>query len=108
MTFEWKPSLLEGNGTIPTSMDGLTGMVAKHDLEPGQVLKMDTLYMPLYVRKGETVTVKATSGMVTISATMRAMASGRLGDTIQVQHLTANGNTNARVTGPRTLEVLQR
>jgi flagella basal body P-ring formation protein FlgA len=89
-------------------MDGLAGMLAKHDLEPGQVLKMDMLFMPLYVRKGETVTVKATSGGVTIAASMRAMAAGRLGDTVPVQHLTGSGSTNARVIGLRTLEVLQR
>jgi flagella basal body P-ring formation protein FlgA len=105
---DWKPALLDSTGTVPASMDGLEGMLAKRDLEAGQVLKMDMLYMPLYVRKGETVTVKATAGGVTISATMRAMAAGRLGDTIQVQHLTGAGSTTARVVGLRTLEVLQR
>lgn len=105
---EWKPAPLEGNGATPASLDGLEGMMAKRDLEPGQILKMDLLYMPLYVRKGETVTVKATSGGVTIAATMRALAAGRLGDTIPVQHLTGSGNANARVIGLRTLEALQR
>jgi flagella basal body P-ring formation protein FlgA len=105
---EWKHSPIEGGGQVPASMDGLQGMLAKRDLDAGQVLKMDLLYMPLYVRKGESVTVKATSGGVTIAATMRAMAAGRLGDTITVQHLTGAGSTTARVIGPRTLEAIQR
>jgi flagella basal body P-ring formation protein FlgA len=105
---EWKSALMEGNGTVPASIEELAGMLTKRDLEPGDVVKSDLLYMPLYVRRGEMVTVRATSGSVTISATMRAMAAGHLGDTIPVQHLAGNGNTTARVVGPRTLEVLQR
>ncbi len=105
---EWKPAELESIGQIPVSLDALQGMLAKRDLEPGQVLTMDLLYMPLYVRKGESVTVKATSGRVTVSATMRAMAAGRFGETIPVQHLAASGGTTARIVGPRMLEAISR
>ncbi len=80
------------------------GMLAKRDLAPGQVLTSDLLYMPLYVHKGDSVTVKATAGAVTIAATMRAKASGKFGDTIQVEHLSGEGVTTAKVVGPRTLE----
>jgi flagella basal body P-ring formation protein FlgA len=83
-------------------------MLTKRDLDPGQVLRTDLLYSPLFVRKGETVTVKASAGGVTVAATMRAMASGRLGDTIPVQHLAGAGNTTARVIGPRQLEAIKR
>ncbi len=105
---EWKPAMLDSAGQAPESLESLQGMLAKRDLEPGQVLKTDLLYMPLYVRKGESVTVKATAGNVTVAATMRAMAAGRLGDTISVQHLTGGGSTTARVIGLRTLEAIQR
>ena len=81
------------------------GMLAKRDLEPGQVVTSDLLYMPLYVRKGESVTVKATAGSVTIAATMRAKAAGKLGETIAVEHLSGEGSTIARIIGPRILEV---
>lgn len=60
----------------------------------------------IYVRKGDSVTVKATSGGVTIAATMRAKETGRFGDTIQVEHLNGQGATSARIVGPRTLETL--
>ncbi len=105
---EWKPALLESATTTQATVDNMSGMLAKRDLEPGQVLKQDLLYMPLYVRKGESVTVKARSGGITISATMRAMAAGKLGDTILLQHLSGSGTTTARVIGPRTLEAIQR
>jgi flagella basal body P-ring formation protein FlgA len=81
------------------------GLLAKRDLEPGQVLTNDLLYMPLYVKKGDAVTVKATSGGVTIAATMRAKAAGKLGETIQVEHMSGEGSTMARIVGPRILEV---
>jgi len=105
---EWKPAPIEGSGQVPASFDGLEGMLAKRDLEPGQILKSDLLYTPLYVKKGESVTVKALSGGITVAATMRAMAAGRLGETIQVQHLSGTGTTTARVIGLRTLEAIQR
>ena len=89
-------------GSAPDQVDG---MLAKRDLEPGQVVTSDLLYMPLYVRKGESVTVKAIAGSVTIAATMRAKAAGKLGETIPVEHLSGEGSTVARIVGPRILEV---
>lgn len=83
----------------------VNGMLAKRDLEPGQVLTSDLLYMPLYVRKGDSVTVKATAGSVTVAATMRAKAAGKLGETIAVEHVSGQGSTLARIVAPRTLEV---
>jgi hypothetical protein len=57
------------------------------------------------VHKGDSVTVKATAGAVTIAAVMRAKAAGKLGETIPVEHLSGEGTTMARIVGPRTLEV---
>jgi flagella basal body P-ring formation protein FlgA len=98
---EWKLAPVRG-----AAVEDAQGMLAKRDLEPGQVLTADLLYTPLYVHKGDSVTVKATAGAVTISATMRAKASGKFGDTIQVEHLSGEGTATAKVIGPRTLETL--
>jgi flagella basal body P-ring formation protein FlgA len=98
---EWKMAPVR-SGAAPGQIDG---MLAKRDLEPGQVLTGDLLYVPIYVRKGDSVTVKATSGTVTIAATMRAKSAGKLGDVIAVEHLSGEGSTMARIVGPRILEV---
>jgi flagella basal body P-ring formation protein FlgA len=98
---EWKLAPIR-SGAAAEQVDG---MLAKRDLEPGQVLTNDLLYMPLFVRKGDSVTVRATSGSVTIAATMRAKSAGKLGETIPVEHLSGEGSTMARIVGPRTLEV---
>jgi flagella basal body P-ring formation protein FlgA len=89
-------------GSAPEQVDGL---LAKRDLEAGQVLTSDLLYLPLAVRKGDAVTVKAAAGTVTIVATMRAKSAGKLGETISVEHLSGEGSTLARIVGPRILEV---
>ena len=39
-------------------------------------------------------------------ATMRAKASGKFGDTIQLEHLSGEGTATAKIVGPRTLESL--
>lgn len=103
---EWKVAPLRA-GASAVSMEKLQGFVAARDLQPGQVLTADMLYSPLLVRKGESVTVKATSGGITIAATMRAKSDARFGDTIPVEHLSGPGSTSARVIGTRTLEALQ-
>jgi flagella basal body P-ring formation protein FlgA len=98
---EWKVTPLRGIAAA----EQVDGMLAKRDLQPGQVVSEDLLYTPLYVHKGDSVTVKATSGAVTIAATMRAKSAGKLGETILVEHLSGEGSTRARIIGPRILEV---
>lgn len=104
---EWKPLPMQGMHDMLTSLDAVEGMVAKRDIQPGTPLSMDLLYMPVYVRRGDAVTVRATAGNVTVSATMRAKEPGKYGDSIVVEHLSGSGTTTARVVGPRTLEALQ-
>ena len=98
---EWKMTPVQ----VSAAPETIQGMLAKRDLEPGQILTGDLLYMPLFVHKGDSVTVKASAGSVTIAATMRAKEAGRLGETITVEHLTGEGSTAARIVGLRILEV---
>jgi flagella basal body P-ring formation protein FlgA len=101
---EWTMAPMPANAATASSFEELKGMLAKRDLESGQVLTEGVLYRPLYVHKGETVVVRATSGAVEIAATMRAKTAGRLGETVTVEHLNGGGSVTARVVGPRTLE----
>jgi flagella basal body P-ring formation protein FlgA len=101
---EWKVMPLRGHGEPILSADSLTGMLAKRGIAAGEVITGDLLYAPLLVHKGETVTVKASNGGISITAMMRARASAHLGETISVEHLTGVGSTSARVIGPRLLE----
>jgi flagella basal body P-ring formation protein FlgA len=98
---------LRGLAVPIASLETVEGFVASTDLKPGQTLTKDLLYAPLLVRKGESVTVKASTGGVTIAATMRAKSDARFGDTIVVEHLTGIGSSSARVVGVRSLEALK-
>jgi len=104
---EWRPTPIQGTREVVASLDAIEGMVAKRDIDPGTVLSTDLFYMPIYVKKGDAVTVRATSGGVIVSATMRAKESGKFGDSIVVEHLSGAGATTARIIGPRTLEAIQ-
>jgi flagella basal body P-ring formation protein FlgA len=98
---EWKMAPVRPSAPA----ERVEGLLTKRSLEPGEIVTNDLLYPPLYVRKGDSVTVKATAGSVTIAATMRAKAAGKMGDTIPVEHLSGEGSTMARIVGPRLLEV---
>ena len=104
---EWKVMPVRGHGQQISDSGTLDGMLAKRDLQAGDILTGDLLYAPLLVHKGESVTVKASNGGVSIAATMRAKASAHLGETISVEHLSGAGSTSARVIGPRLLEATQ-
>lgn len=100
---EWRPMPLRKTvGAIQTAGE-IRGLAAKRDLAAGQVLTGDLLYAPVLVHRGDLVTVKATAGGITIAATMKAKGSGRLGETVVVEHISGLGSVAARVTGPRTL-----
>jgi flagella basal body P-ring formation protein FlgA len=101
---DWKVMPMRGHGESVTSLDTLYGMLAKRGIPAGEVLTGDLLYAPLLVHKGETVTVKASNGGISITAMMRARASAHMGETISVEHLSGAGFTSARVIGPRLLE----
>ena len=104
---EWKPAPLNSVSKTVASLNDIAGMVAKRDLTPGETLTTDLLYSPLFVHKGDSVTVKVVFGGIAIAATMRAKASGHFGDTILVEHLSGTGSTTARVVGPGLLEALE-
>ena len=101
---DWKVMPVRGKGESVTSFERLSGMLAKRSLAIGEVVTSDLFYAPLLVRKGDTVTVKATNRGISVTAMMRARASAHLGETISVEHLSGIGSTTARVVGPRMLE----
>jgi flagella basal body P-ring formation protein FlgA len=105
---EWRMETLDGSTAVIDSIQRFEGMLAKRSLSAGQVLASDLFYLPLFVRKGEIVTVRALSGNVSVTASMRARAAGSLGDTVSVEHISGGPAITARIVGPRLLEVIQK
>ncbi len=112
---------LEITATLPARFDLVNAVFVKLEIRGTSFartafartkVKIDGIQTPaptqqVTIRKGDSVTVKASSGGVSIAATMRAKASGKLGDTIPVEHLSGEGSTTARIVGPGVLQTLQ-
>lgn len=102
----WEMAPLANVGDEFQGVDSLEGLVAKRDLREGEILTERMLYSPILVRRGEAVSVEVRVGGVKVSAVMSANGAGQYGDTIVVEHLDGSGRTNARVTGPGTVEAI--
>ena len=103
---QWIMAPLKNFRNAVDTPDAMRSMLTKRRLHAGEVVSLDSLYAPLLIRRGDTVVVLARAGGITISATMKAEASGKYGDTILLKHLNGSGTTTARVTGPGTVEAV--
>ena len=103
---KWQFAALDSAVEAVGSLDQIRGMLAKQDLEAGQVLTSRQLYSPVLVRRGDAVSVVASVGGITISAMMKARSAGEYGETIIVEHLNGTGQATARVTGQGQVEAL--
>lgn len=99
-----------------TSRDavGITDLVAavgrqtSRFLRKGDMLRAGSLHAKPVVRRGETVTIWARSGLVEINTTGKAQQAGALGETIEVRRDGARRKEDlieAVVTGPGTVTV---
>ena len=103
---QWQFAPLNGASDAVESLDQIRGMLAKRDLEPGEVLSARQLYSPVLVQRGDAVTVVAAIGSITVSAMMKARSSGTYGETIIVEHLNGDGQATVRVIGQGRVEAL--
>ena len=81
-------------------------MEARRQLPVGYVLRKNQLRAPLQVLRGETVTVFARTGGVSVKTFAIAKQDGAQGDLIRVQALDKKELYTAHVSGRRELEVL--
>ena len=97
-------------GALPSnalsSLSEAVGMEARRQLPVGYVLRKNQLRAPLQVLRGETVTVFARTGGVSVKTFAIAKQDGAQGDLIRVQALDKKELYMAHVSGRRELEVL--
>lgn len=96
-------------GTPPStallSLEAAAGQQARRAIRPDAMLSTSSLRPPLLVRRGETVSVYARTGGVTVRTFATAKQDGALGDLIQVESTASRQGFAARVSGSRELEV---
>ena len=97
-------------GQVPrhamSTLDQALGMEAKQTISENMILQENLLRAPLQVQRGETVTVVARTGGISVRTFAVARQDGALGDLVQIETLDGKQRFAARVSGRHRLEVL--
>jgi len=89
-----------------TTLDQAIGMEARRRFNAGSRILRNQLRKPRKVLRGETVTIFARTGGISVKTYATARQDGALGDLIQVESLDKKERYTAHISGRRELEVL--
>jgi flagella basal body P-ring formation protein FlgA len=95
----------EASSDAFSSLDEVVGKETTRAIPVGKVIPRDALRAPLLVRRGEIVTVYASSAGIRVRTTARARDDGSLGDLVAVESVHDRSTYFARVDGVREVEV---
>jgi flagella basal body P-ring formation protein FlgA len=84
-----KRRITQENGGIVTEIDGLIGMEARRNLDPGNPLRFNDLVAPILVERGQTVNIVSGGSGLRVSMQGKALAKGAAGDRVLVANLTS-------------------
>lgn len=102
---ELRPHVGSVPSTALTSIESAAGQQARRAIRAEAMVSSSSLRAPVLVRRGETVSVYARTGGVTVRTFAAAKQDGALGDLIQVESTSSRERYAARVSGRRELEV---
>ncbi len=85
----------------------IIGQAARRQLQAGQPLRLIDLHKEQLVNRGDDVALTFHDGSLEITASGKAQESGALGDSIHILNLGSNHVVDAKVIGPKQVEVLQ-
>jgi flagella basal body P-ring formation protein FlgA len=100
-----QPSRGDASGTPLSSLEEAVGRETTRALAEGQVLDRRSVRRPLWVRRGDVVTVFARAPGIEVRTSARAKDEGALGDLVSVEQPGERSRFFARVTGVREVEV---
>lgn len=83
----------------------IIGFAAKRQLNAGKPLRLLDLRREQLVQRGESVALIYRSGSLEIQASGRALDAGALDDTIRVTNSASNRTVEAKITGPKQVEI---
>lgn len=86
-------------------LDEVVGMKLKRSLGVGLPLQQSMLALPIAVRRGDKVSIRAMGGGLDVRMQGEALESGARGETIRVRNLSSKRELEARVAGPGQVEV---
>ena len=83
--------------SVPMALQDVAGMAPRRTVHAGQAISRAVLAASSDVARGETVGIEAHAGAAFLKYEVRAEASGRVGDSIQVRNLESGKTFRARV-----------
>jgi flagella basal body P-ring formation protein FlgA len=86
--------------------DQLVGKQLRKSVSTQQPIRNQDVGAPFAVQAGESVTIAVVAGAIQVATQGRAMESGAIDDTIQVEVLPQKKRIAARVTAERRVEVI--
>jgi flagellar basal body P-ring formation protein FlgA len=87
------------NGTVMNKGD-LVGLQARRFLRMGENVRLEDVRHPVLVSKGTTVTMSFEAPGIVLTASVKAMSEGGMGDTVTVQNPASYRQISAVVIGP--------
>jgi len=81
------------------------GKVAKRNLRPGDVLHAAMIKTPQQVKRGNKVTIVATTGNISVRMTGKALGNGTIGQRVQVINTRSDREIEGIVVGPSLVKV---
>jgi flagella basal body P-ring formation protein FlgA len=88
------------------SPESSIGQACKKTIDPGSVLLSSMLEQPIVVKKGKIVSAQSLSGSVSVTMSVRALASGAIGDLIELESRDRKQRFTARVAGPGRVVII--
>ncbi|WP_309606725.1 flagellar basal body P-ring formation chaperone FlgA [Phenylobacterium sp.] len=89
-----------GPADAPSDAEAVIGQAARRALRAGAPVSAHDVGAAMVIKAGETITVTYDADGVSLSLQGRAMASGGVGDTINVQNTASKRTVQALVSGP--------
>lgn len=83
----------------------LVGMTPRKGVNAHKPLTQADLMMPEMVKKGESVTMTLSTGILNLTAQGKALETGAVGDIVRVLNISSNQVIEGVVTAPRTITV---
>lgn len=81
------------------------GKALKRPASYGDTIMRHNLIRPLVVKRGDQVTLEASTGSITVIASGIAMANGHIGEQIKVKNISSKRIVNARIVNQGTVRV---
>ncbi|MDH5184553.1 MAG: flagellar basal body P-ring formation chaperone FlgA [Gammaproteobacteria bacterium] len=88
-----------------TDLQAVLGKPLKRHLNHGAILTPSSIAVSKVIKRGESVSILAETGGISIRAKGQALEAGGIGDIIRVKNLKSKREIEARITGPGQVKV---